>query len=62
MSLTVLLIAAAHAIPVAIGRVLGGKVGSFAAAIIMSIIAVTTGSPQYTGFDLIAIWIAFFLL
>lgn len=61
MSITVITIAAAHAIPVVVGRVFGGKVGSFLAAILMTIVAVTTGGNQYTGADLIAIWAAFIL-
>lgn len=59
MSITVFIIAAAHAIPVLIARVIGGKVGAFAAAIIMSGVALFAGKSQYAVLDLAAIWLAF---
>jgi len=62
MSITVLIIAAAHAIPVFLAKALIGRAGALIAAIIMSFIATGTGGAQYTAIDLIAIWVCFFLV
>jgi hypothetical protein len=55
MSLTVLLIGAAHGIPVVIAAAVMGKNGAVLAAIGMTIVAIFTGGPQYLIFDLVGI-------
>ena len=57
MSITVALIAGAHAIPVFLATALG-KGGVVVAAVIMSFVAVAFGGGQYSIIDLAAIWIA----
>lgn len=61
MSITILLIAAAHAIPVLIF----GSISSGAAtltSLVMCLIAITIGAPQYIPVDLGAIGIAWFIV
>ncbi len=55
MSLTVLLIAAAHGVPVVVASAFMGKGGALIAAVVMAMIAVFTGGAQYLLFDLIAV-------
>lgn len=61
MSITVFAIAAAHAVPVIGGAIFAGRGGALIGALIMSVVAVLVGGSQYAAFDLIAIWLAFFL-
>jgi hypothetical protein len=61
MSTTVLLIAAAHGIPVIIGRILWGKPGASTVAFFTSIVALIFGDLSYAIFDLIAIGIVLYI-
>jgi hypothetical protein len=58
MSIAVVVIAAIHAVPVVGAAIFMGRGGAVVAAVVMSVIAVTTGGPQYVGIDLAAIGIA----
>ena len=56
MSLTVLLIGAAHALPPVIGAVLGkSKTGVLIGALIGAVIAFASGSPAFVAADLIGV-------
>jgi hypothetical protein len=59
MSMTVAVIAAAHAIPVFLAAAMGKGV-VVVAAVIMSFVAVAFGGSQYSIIDLAAVWIAAF--
>lgn len=63
MSLTVLVIAAAHALPIFIasGMSDGNKSVITIVAIIMGLIATLTGGGAYTAIDLIAVAAAYFI-
>lgn len=61
MSSTVFWIAAAHSIPVFVGRVFGGKSGAFSMAFFTFLFAGFVGSLRYAIFDFIAIAIALFI-
>jgi hypothetical protein len=62
MSLTVLAVAAAHAIPVIGSAIFAGRGGALVAALIMSVVAVMFGGNQYAFIDLLAIWLAWFFV
>jgi hypothetical protein len=59
MTITILVIALAHAVPVVFFNLTQGPGSGFICAIVMSLIAVFSGGMQYAVFDLIAIWLAF---
>lgn len=61
MSITVAVIAVAHAIPVFLAAAVMGKGGAIIAAVIMSFVAVALGGNQYVVADLAAVWIMAFL-
>jgi hypothetical protein len=61
MSATVFLIAAAHAIPVIIGRIVGGRQGAFTAAFFTFLFAGFVGGLRYAIFDFAAIAIALYI-
>lgn len=63
MSLTVLVIAAAHAVPIFIASGMsGGNKGVITiVAIIMAIVAVLTGGGAYAAIDLIVVAVAYFI-
>ncbi len=61
MSITIAVIAVAHAIPVFIATAFMGKGGTVVAAVIMSFVAVAFGGNQYAVADLAAVWIGAFL-
>lgn len=58
MSSTVFWIAAAHSIPVFVGRVFGGKAGAFSMAFFTFLFAGFVGGLRYAIFDFIAIAVA----
>lgn len=58
MSSTVFWIAAAHSIPVFLGRMFAGKKGALAMAFFACLVAGFLGSVRYAIFDFIAIGIA----
>lgn len=62
MSLTVLLIALLHGLPVGFANRVFGKHIGFAVAILMSIVAVAIGGGQYAVVDLFIVWLIFFLV
>lgn len=67
MSLTILFIAACHAIPPVLGGVISKrKIGVIVGGIIGAVIGVASGSPAYMLFDLIGVglgvWAGFSLL
>ena len=62
MTLTVILIAAAHTVPIFLaGAITGSKAVVTVVALIMCAVAFATGSPLYTGADLLAIGIMWLL-
>ena len=62
MSLTVLMIGAAHAIPPVVGAVTTkSKVGVIVGAVIGAIIAFASGNPAFVGADLLGVGIGTWL-
>lgn len=61
MSSTVFWIAAAHSIPVFLGRMFAGKQGAFSMAFFTFLFAGFVGSLRYAIFDFIAIGVALFI-
>lgn len=59
---TILVIAAAHAIPIFIAGAISNKVVTTVVALIMCVVAATTGGEQYTVIDLIAVGAAWFVM
>ncbi|NMQ07942.1 hypothetical protein E4Q08_23260 [Candidatus Accumulibacter phosphatis] len=61
MTLTVILIALLHAVPVlVVGAVKRSKIWLAVTAMIAGVIGVVTGSPAYAAVDLLAVAVAFF--
>lgn len=62
MTLTVILIALLHAVPVlVVGAVKRSKIWLAVTAMIAGVIGVVTGSPAYAAVDLLAVAVAFFV-
>lgn len=61
MTTNVFLIAVSHAVPVFVGALISGYSGALVAAVLMTFIAFIVGSLQYVIFDILAVWIAYFI-